>query len=158
MSKLKYRPPKVKPPIAFNFSTGVEALHQDGPRILLKVGVHPAVEKVMRENNQAVPDMIEGVALIDTGAFSSCIDEGIAQQLGLAVIDTSTVLSASHQVSVNVYSIGFETANREIVGNVVKAPGMNLAPQGIIMLLGRDILRLCSLSYNGKDGTYSVHI
>lgn len=61
-------------------------------------------------------------------------------------------------MTVHVYSIGFETDKREIFGDVLRSPGRNLAPQGLIMLLGRDILRSCILIYNGKDGTFSLHI
>ena len=130
----------------------------EGPRIVVRIGLHQTFADALTKSGNPVPDPIEGVALIDTGAALTCIDETMAQKLGLTVIDTCVMHSASHSVQVNVYAISFETPKREIFGSVLRSPGMNLAPQGIIMLLGRDILSNCSLSYHGKTGTYSLHI
>lgn|GEM_PF-6201849 len=54
----------------------------EGPRILLKVGMHSTFVKASKISGKPVPDMITGVALIDTGAGPTYIDEGVGTQLG----------------------------------------------------------------------------
>ena len=42
--------------------------------------------------------------------------------------------------------------------NVLRAYGGNLASQGLIALIGRDVLQQGVLVFNGADGTYSFSI
>lgn len=43
-----------------------------------------------------LPTTETGLALIDTGASATCIDEHVAQRMGLPTIDVVTMASASH--------------------------------------------------------------
>ena len=42
--------------------------------------------------------------------------------------------------------------------SVNRAFGANLAIQGLIALIGRDLLAQCVLVYNGLDGSFSLSI
>ena len=42
--------------------------------------------------------------------------------------------------------------------DATRAYGANLAPQGLVALIGRDILAKCVLIYNGSDGSFSLSI
>ena len=39
-----------------------------------------------------------------------------------------------------------------------QAFGAKLAPQGLIALIGRDVLMNCVLVYNGIDGSFSISL
>ena len=39
-----------------------------------------------------------------------------------------------------------------------RAYGASLAPQGLVALIGRDILAQCQFTYNGVDGSFSIAI
>jgi predicted aspartyl protease len=99
------------------------------------------------------------MALIDTGASHTCIDEAIAQQLGLPVVNIVQVASASHaSTTQNVYPVGIEVS---AIGWRIDSPsviGAPLAVQGIVLLIGRDILKLCTLIYNGFTGHITLAI
>ena len=87
------------------------------------------------------------MALVDTGASTTCIDDALARQLGLPVIDVVQMTSASHAgTEANVCPIQMEIVGSPIRVNVPRAIGANLAPQGIVALIGRDYLQHCTLS------------
>jgi hypothetical protein len=65
--------------------------------------------------------------------------------------------SASHSAT----PANFYTANIELTGsginiNAGRAMGANLAPLGLIALLGRDMLQHCLVIYNGQTGQITL--
>lgn len=106
-----------------------------------------------------LPAPISGWGLIDTGASSTCIDEGEAQKLGLPAIDVVPMASASHSLTMaNVYALSIEIAGLPIAINVPRAIGAALSSQGLLLLIGRDLLRHCTLFYNGLTGEITISI
>jgi predicted aspartyl protease len=102
---------------------------------------------------------VTGMALIDTGASTTCIDDAAAQSLGLPIVDVATMSSASHASSqANIYPISIEILGLPIIINVPSAMGAALAPQGLLLLIGRDFLRRCTLFYNGVTGEFTIAI
>ena len=45
-----------------------------------------------------------------------------------------------------------------IAVNTTRAYGATLATQGLVALIGRDILARCQFTYNGADGSFSLAI
>ena len=100
----------------------------------------------------------QGLALIDTGATSTAIDDQVAQHLKLPVVDKGAMVSASHNNHpCNLYPVQF-TLSGQISLEAPKAMGVNLAPQGFIAIIGRDVLRQCVMVYNGHTGSISLSI
>ena len=99
------------------------------------------------------------MALIDTGATSTCVDEVVAKQLNLPVIDVVSIASASHpDAKQNVYPALIEVVGIAIKFNAFRAIGVPLANQGIHVLIGRDLLQHCVLFYNGMIGSFTLSI
>ena len=97
------------------------------------------------------------MALIDTGATCTCIDDELARRLGLPVIDVCTIASASHEKSEqNVYPALIELIGASISIDAPRAVGAALASQGIVALIGRDMLQHCLLFYNGISGELTL--
>lgn len=134
-----------------------DALHQKGATVQVTVG--PAQSLVDQWNQQgiAVPALVAGEALIDTGAANTCIDDVVAQQLGLPVVDVTTMVSASHTTQQNIYPIHLGVLGY-LQFDVPRAMGANLAASGIVALIGRDILSMCTLHYNGAVGSFTLAI
>jgi predicted aspartyl protease len=107
------------------------------------------------QQGQTVPNPESGLALIDTGASGTCIDNGAAQRLQLPVIDTGNMVSASHTTPQNIYPVLIEVAGGIRV-NVPRAMGAELASQGLVVLIGRDFLQHCTLFYNGPSGALTL--
>lgn len=134
-------------------------LLQTGPRVQVVVGLAQSITEQLVQQGHAVPKPVAGIALVDTGASTTCIDDALAKQLGLPVIDVVQMTSASHAgTEANVYPIQMEIVGSPIRVNVPRAIGANLTPQGIIALIGRDYLQHCTLFYNGITGEITLAI
>jgi hypothetical protein len=82
------------------------ALHQHGPVVQVSVPVSSTVAEQLLQQGVVLPTPISGIALIDTGASNTCIDEEVAQKLGLPVIDVVQMSSASQaSTQQNVYPV-----------------------------------------------------
>ena len=106
-----------------------------------------------------VPTPLATLALIDTGASNTCIDNALAVTIGLPVVDTMKMTSASHDaIDQPVYPINIEFIGTPIQFGVLKAMGANLAAQGLGVLIGRDVLSSVAMFYNGPVGqiTFSL--
>jgi len=134
-------------------------LAQRGPVVQVTVSVEQHIAQQLLQQGQALPTPESGLALIDTGATGTCIDEEAAQRLRLPVVDVATIASASHSAAQqNVYPIQIEVTGLPITINAPRAVGAPLAVQGLLVLIGRDVLQHCTLFYNGITGSFTLSI
>ncbi len=76
--------------------------------------------------------------VVPFGRMQLSIDEQVAQQLKLPVIDVVTIASASHaKAEQNVYPIQIEVVGLPVTVNASRSIGAPLKPQGICVLIGR---------------------
>jgi predicted aspartyl protease len=134
-------------------------LQHVGPRVQVAIMVPDQIAVALTKQGKPVPPPVAGWGLIDTGAGSSCIDEAAAHTLGLPVINVASLCSASHTGHpANVYPAKVQIANLPMGINASQAIGAPLAAQGLIALLGRDVLAHCILIYNGAVGEFTLCI
>jgi hypothetical protein len=132
-------------------------LQLQGPVVQVTVGVAEFVANQLIQNGIKVPDPISGYGLIDSGASSTCIDDDIAHTLGLPIIDQAIIATPSHDAtSKNVYPANIVFTGTAIKSNDFRAIGASLSNQGIIALIGRDILSNFTLFYNGPFGEITI--
>jgi len=113
--------------------------------------------KALLSQGKVVPTPKTGWALIDTGASNTCVDEQAAKELGLPVIDVGTMLSATHErVPCNIYPV--QVATPIVSLNSPRTMGAALAAQGLLVLIGRDVLQRCNLFYNGPIGQFTLSL
>lgn len=135
------------------------ALQQLGPRLQLTLAPLDEHVKVIAGKGEAIPQPVSGFALIDTGASITCIDRGAAEQAELAVVDSGPITSATHEAEVvPIYAGKLDIAGLATNLTTHRAYGANLASQGLIALIGRDVLKNCVLVYNGLDGSFSLSL
>jgi len=128
------------------------------------VGVSQARRTALVANNQAVPNPIQIMGLVDTGASCTCIDPTVLNQLNLSPTGSTSVNSPTTGATPAIadqYDVSFvipSTLNHPPLVHqtipVVKAD--LLAAQGFHALIGRDILRGCLLTYDGQNGLFSL--
>jgi len=135
------------------------ALQRHGPIVQVVLGLGESFAEPLLQQGIELPAPQTGNGLIDTGASTTCIDDGIAQQMGLPPIDVVTMASASHSsTQQNVYPIQMQIVGSPIRVEVPRSIGANLQSQGIIALIGRDYLQHCTLHYNGLTGAITLSI
>lgn len=107
----------------------------------------------------AQPTERSALALIDTGAFASCIDEDLAQELQLPLIDQQYGCGIGGAEKFNVYLAYIRIA---LIGTVQwgRFMGVKLraAKQPHQALLGRTLLQTMILVYDGRDGSVRLAV
>jgi predicted aspartyl protease len=132
-------------------------LVREGPLIQVNIGPASDLADQWRNDGREVPEPITGPALIDTGATSTCVDDGVARDLGLPVVDVAKMASASEETEQNVYPIEVDVVASDLKINSPKSIGANLRDnQDIIALIGRDVLRHTTFHYNGVTGDFTL--
>ena len=135
------------------------ALAQRGPIVQSAITLADQIAAELVKQGKSVPSPVSGFGLIDTGAISTCIDEAAASKLNLPVINVVTMASASHpSTKANVYPGKFEIAGLPMAISAPSAIGAPLAAQGLLALIGRDVLQHCNFVYNGFAGEITLCI
>lgn len=133
-------------------------LLKQGPCVQVTIGLAQSIAEQLLQQGKPIPQPISGLALIDSGASSTCIDDQAAQELKLPVTNVVNVASASHSsTQQNVYPIQVQITGLPISFES-GAIGAALAPQKLLALLGRDVLQHCTLFYNGITGQMTLSI
>ncbi len=132
------------------------ALQMRGPVVQVTVTIEQNAGKALLSQGKTARTKI-GWALIDTGASNTCVDDRAAQELGLPVIDVATMQSASHEKhQCNVYPVQIITPVFTL--NSPRTLGASLESQGLLVLIGRDVLQKCTLFYNGAVGQFTLSL
>ena len=93
--------------------------------------------------------------MIDTGATISCVDRGVAVKIGLPLIHTRKISSATDpDASVPVYSGKVNVA--QFGTETLELLGVDIQGEGLMMLIGRDVLKSSVLIYNGVAASFSL--
>ena len=111
---------------------------------------------------ETVPNAVAGTFLIDTGASITAVDPELLAGLNLPVISQTPIMTPStggvpHLA--DMFDVGFLISNDHGAPFIIPALPIissSLRPQGIDGLIGRDILRRCTLTYIGSAGLYSL--
>ncbi len=136
-------------------------LSAGGPIIDLLIGISaPRVEALHRAGRQ-VPALIPVRGLIDTGASATCVDPTVVKPLGIQPTGQTTILtpstgSAPHacdQYDVSLHLI--HPSMRRIFGTLPVILS-DLSFHNIEVLIGRDVLGICLLVYDGQARTVSL--
>jgi predicted aspartyl protease len=114
--------------------------------------------QTLTQQGLTVPAPRTGYALIDTGASVTCVDNQVAADLQLPVVDVAQMTSATHSNHpCNIHPI-LITIPPNVQFSAPRAMGAQLAPQGLIAIIGRDILQICTLFYNGAAGQITLSL
>ena len=129
------------------------------------VGVSEARRAALIAAGQPVPNPERITALIDTGASGTCVDPSVLQALaltptGMATVNTPSTGSQPHiteQYDVLLVVPGATATHQPLVRpNLAVISAKLLAPQGFHALIGRDVLSMCLLEYNGATNMFSL--
>jgi hypothetical protein len=133
------------------------ALCQRGPCVQVTIELADQIAQELIKRKEPLPKPSAGLALIDTGSISSCVDEEVAISMHLPVVGNINLASASHSSHrANQYPIKVTIQGLPMAFNAPAAIGAPLKVQGLIAIIGRDILQICCLIYNGSIGQFTI--
>lgn len=121
-----------------------------GPTVAVTVG-HYAPDADQSRPSKAV------YALVDTGAYESCIDAALAAELGLPVVDTAQIAGAGGESVHDVFLAYIQIPQLEIV-QYGRFTGVNLRAgrQAHEVLLGRTFLVNTIMIYDGLRAQVTI--
>ena len=102
--------------------------------------------------------IVEHPALIDTGATESCVDGGLADAIGLPVVDRRPVSGVHGVMAVNFY---LAKLTIPLLGFTARGLFAGVDLGGSIpysALLGRDFLRRIKMTYDGTKGKIILEV
>jgi hypothetical protein len=109
--------------------------------------------------------VVPGMALIDTGASVSAVDDGVMAELDIPALDLAETFSPHGLASSNVYNASAVFPQIDSAGiELSHVLGCSLRHQAVafgrpvVMLLGRDLLRNRVLTYDGRTGRVIVEV
>ena len=136
-------------------ATGSQLLVAHGPTLRVNIGFDKTYK--LASKTPPIPGMKDINALVDTGAAESCIDNQLAKELNLPVVDKTNIAGVGGKHTVNVYlaQVHIPTLPFTIYGSFA---GVDLAAGGQIhrALIGRTFLRNFKMIYEGKTGTVKI--
>ena len=95
-----------------------------GPLVQVTVSLADQIASELVKQGKPFPAPVQGLALLDTGAGSTCIDEAAAQKLQLPVVNVVDLASASHaSTKANVYPAKFQITGLPMSFNAPMSSG-----------------------------------
>ena len=129
------------------------ALQGRGPVVQVTISLGKTLAGELLQQGKPLPTPVSGLALIDTGASSTCVDDETAKAMGLPVIDVVKMASASHDATDQcVYPVQIEFVGFPINIESPRTIGAALKVQGLLLLVCRDVLAHTMFVYNGLAG------
>jgi len=132
------------------------ALRRFGPRLPIQIGVHAAYAKVLQEKEQVVPPPASGIALIDTGATITSVDNSVAEKLELKATGSVKLGTASGPTTASTFAFSFQLQGIPNNIGITNGVGCDLGGQDLIALIGMDLLANCVFILNGPDGVFTL--
>jgi hypothetical protein len=132
--------------------------------VVATIGVSQARRLALQTANQPIPNVVVVQAELDTGASSTCVDPSVLTKLNLVATGTTQVntpTTGSRPVSADTFDISLSIAAMaglpSFVLNTIPIIQSELsAAQGIEALIGRDVLKFCLLTYDGRNELFSL--
>ena len=106
---------------------------------------------------------LEGMALIDTGATRTCVEQTVLTGLGINPIGIVSVGTAAGPTEQTLFPAKLQFSEFAFTVDLGAVVAVNLAGQqvqgtALIALIGRDILSRCHFTYGGSGGFFSLSV
>lgn len=132
-------------------------LQNRGPSLQVEISLNSILAAQYQQSGTSLPAPLTGYALIDTGASVTSVDAKILESLGIKAVGQIPISTPSGSSQQGLYSCQFSFPGTPIpVLPFVSVVGSILQPQGIVALIGRDLLRNFLLIYDGVHGSWTL--
>jgi hypothetical protein len=135
--------------------------HHGRPIVEMYVSVCSAEREECRDEGRPVPPLVAVRALVDTGAGRSHVDLGALARLAISPASESLIYTATGggPVPRDVYLVDLALAGNHpgpIAGDIQVFGSPIAEDLRVEMLLGRDVLGVCMLTYDGINRRFTL--
>jgi hypothetical protein len=134
----------------------VQDLRDRGALIKVRIAQPRDVADSLRSQGKAVADAVEAMAMIDTGASITAIDQGLATRIGLVQTGIAPVAGVTGVQDQPIYAAQIMLDQPSVALDPWKMIGSPLNIQNFDVLLGRDFLQELTLVYDGSSGNFKL--
>jgi hypothetical protein len=147
---------------SYKSQTDADLLSYDGPVIPVTVTAPMLLRTYLRDHGLPAFPVSRGLALIDTGAAVSAVDESVMIELGIPAIGAAASQTPHGFAELNMYNASADFSGIDVYGVTLKrvlgghfrtATDTGL---DVIMLVGRDILRNLVVTYDGPRSRVTI--
>ncbi len=132
-------------------------LERFGPVLVIEIALPKHLAEQYSAQEKPIPPPFRGIALVDTGASHCCVDSAAVKGLGVQPVGIQKVNTPSGQEDQLVYPVLINCAEGPFHYQTNTALASDhLAQQGIVALLGRDLLANVILIYDGPRGAFTL--
>lgn len=140
--------------------SGRDLLITIGPSLSVDVGYDEKFDYATQANvGVNVPDSAAKnlLALVDTGATESCIDETLAENLNLTVVDRIDIAGVGGPYKANLYLAHIDVPAIALT-DWGRFAGVKLTEGGQRhrVIIGRTLLSMVIMIYDGRDGSVKI--
>lgn len=133
-----------------------EILRTKGMLIKVHVGSASAVAGQQSSSGKTPQAPEEIIAMIDTGASISAIDQGVAARLGLVQTGSIQVGGVGGMSQQPVFAAALEIPDAGVTFDPLMLSGAQLGAPDFQMLVGRNLLCQMILTYDGANGQFAL--
>lgn len=146
---------------ADNNATSSKYLELYGAVIDLQISAPDTLIQLLKAQGKPIPNPVNGLGIIDTGAFTTSVNKSILSSFGGKPIGTRPVNTAGANLNMDVYAAKISFPGTNIIKPFEETLAMNDLKSSykevpIIALIGREVLSNCVFIYNGKTGIYTL--
>jgi len=138
----------------FEIQTSPDVLRRNGAIFPIEISLPQTLVDYLTKQGMPIPAAVSGYALIDSGASISAADSSVVSSLKISPIGITTVLTPAGPAQKNLFPARFKFSR--LVIDISPVIGADLKPQGIIALIGRDILSRFLMIYHGLGGRITL--
>jgi hypothetical protein len=132
--------------------------------VIALIGVSQARRTALTQAGQIIPSQVQVQALIDTGASCCCVDPSVVTQLMLSPTGSSPVntpTTGNTPATADEYDVSMMIPTAQnmapLFHHTIPILCVELLqPQGFHVIIGRDVLRECLLSCDGRNGIFTL--
>jgi len=137
------------------------ALAQIGAVLQVEVNLPQPLIEFLSEQSKPSPAPSTGMALIDTGASKTCVDETVLANLGINPIGVVSLGTAAGSIERPLFPAKLSFPEVKLLVDASSVIAVDLRGQTVqdvplIALVGRDILRICHFIYDGSGGFFTL--
>jgi hypothetical protein len=136
-----------------------QALAVRGPVLQVEIHLPTPLAQLYQNRGTALPQPSVGLAMVDTGASKTCVDGHVISAMSVPPLNRIEIHTPGGLTNQYLYPARFVFPGTQLPPiDFSSVIGSELAAQGIVALIGRDVLQHFLLVYNGTAGMFSLSI
>lgn len=145
--------------LLFNGGLNSQLLAVRGPVLQVEIHLPTPLAQHYQTTGRTLPQPTVGLAMVDTGASKTCVDAEVIVAMAVPPLNEIQIHTPAGLTSQYLYPARLVFPGTPLPSiDFSSVVGSQLSAQGIVALIGRDVLQHFLLVYNGPAGMFSLSV